>query len=170
MTKRFLTGTTTALALVFAGAIGAQAENEASVTEQASQAADAIADTAYAIGESATDAAQAGVEAVGADEVYSDASDISAELDAALTNDAVVRTTDGEVVGTVAKSDLKVGRVIIDLDGEMEGVDDRAIENAAVSINRLSANADEELVLNMTKQEFATALQSATKVKVESES
>ncbi|MGR3823930.1 MAG: hypothetical protein ACU0A5_15285 [Salipiger marinus] len=166
MTKRFLATTTTALTLVFAGA-AAQADDRASVSEQASEAAGAIADTAYAIGESATDAAQAGVEAVGADDAYSAASDVSAQLDAALTNDAVVRSSDGEVIGTVSKRDMTGSRVIIDLDGEMEGADERAIENAAVSVNRLSVNADEELVLNMSEEEFAAALRTATEVRVD---
>ena len=107
------------------------------------------------------------MEAVGADDAYSAASDVSAQLDAALTNDAVVRSSDGEVIGTVSKRDMTASRVIIDLDGEMEGADDRAIENAAVSVNRLSVNADEELVLNMSEEEFAAALRTATEVRVD---
>lgn len=167
MTKRFLTTTTAALTMVIAGAIGAQAENEASVTEQAAQAVDAIGDTAYAIGETATDTAQAGIEAVGADEIYSDAADVSAQLDAAITNDAIVRSSDGEIVGTVKKSEMDRGFVVIDLDGEMEGADERAIENASVRASQLSLNADEELVIDMTKAEFAAALNDAVKVRID---
>ncbi|ANT62380.1 hypothetical protein AYJ57_18385 [Salipiger sp. CCB-MM3] len=166
MTKRFLTTTTAAITMVLAGAIGAQANNDASVKEQAAEAVDAIGDTAYAIGETATDTAQAGVEAVGADEAYSEASDISAQLDAALTDDAIVRSSDGEIIGTVLKSDTNQGLVVIDLDGEMEGADERPIENAAVRMSRLSANADQDLVLNMSKAEFASALNAATEVNV----
>jgi hypothetical protein len=34
-------------------------------------------------------------------------------------------------------------------------------------VNRLSVNADEELVLNMSEEEFAAALRTATEVRVD---
>ncbi|EPX75429.1 hypothetical protein [Salipiger mucosus] len=169
MTSRILT-TTAAIAMMAAGAVSAETENEASVTDQASAAAEEIGDTVYAIGETATDTAQAGVEAVGgtAEEAYDGAANISAELDAALTGDAVVRSSDGEVLGTVYETDMDADRVIVDLDGEMEGADDRAIENAAVQVSSLSAGED-GVVLDMTEEEFAAALQTATRVDMSSD-
>ncbi|ETX29169.1 hypothetical protein [Roseivivax isoporae] len=162
MTKRALTLTSAALALALAGSATAQSDEDANIAAQASDAAGEIADTVYAIGETATDTAQAGIGAVGdvAEQPYGGAANISAQLDAALTGDAVVRSTDGEIIGTVSRTDRTDGHVIIDLDGEMEGADDRAIENAAVPIGAFSAT-ETGLVVNMSADQFATALQSA---------
>ncbi|EPX83860.1 hypothetical protein [Salipiger mucosus] len=169
MTNRFLTATA-AIAMIAAGVASAQSDNEASVTAQASNAAGEIADTVYAIGETATDTAQAGVEAVGgaAEGAYAGASNISAQLDAAVTGDAVVHSSDGEVLGTIYETDMDADRVIIDLDGEMEGADERAIENAAVQVSSLDVTED-GVVLDMSKAEFAAALQTAAEVEMRSD-
>merc|ERR1711974_547271 len=152
MTKRILTATTAAFVLAMAGGASAQSDNEADISAQASDAAGEIADTVYAIGESVTDTAQAGVEAVGdvAEKPYGGAANISAQLDAALTDDAVVRSSDGEILGTVYEFDRDGDRVLIDLDGEMEGADERAIENAAVQLASLSAG-ENGVVVDMTE-------------------
>ena len=170
MTKRILTATTAAFAIAIAGGASAQSDNEADISAQASDAAGEIADTVYAVGESATDTAQAGVEAVGdvAEEPYGGAANISAQLDAALTDDAVVRSSDGEILGTVYKFDRDADRVLIDLAGEMEGADDRAIENAAVQLASLSAG-ENGVVVDMTEAQFSSALQTSTRANVVSE-
>jgi len=125
--------------------------NEASVTEQAGDVAEEVGDTVYAIGESTTDAAQSGVDAVGgaAEDAYDATSDLSAELDAALTGDAEVYTTDGE--------DSQGNIAVVDLDGEMEGADNRAVERAGIPMNALMVG-DDGVTVNMTKAEFETAL------------
>lgn len=127
-------------------------ENEASVTEQ-------VGDTVYAIGESTTDTAQAGVDAVGgvAEDAYDAASDVTAELDAALTGDAKVYTTDGELIGTYNDADSQGNIAVVDLDGEMEGADNRAVERAGIPLNALMVG-DDGVTVNMTKAEFETAL------------
>ncbi|MDD9725743.1 hypothetical protein PVV74_09785 [Roseovarius sp. SK2] len=160
--KTTLTSTLTILALATAPvmtfaasdeASKVETENEASVTEQAG-------DTVYAIGESATDTAQAGVDAVGgvAEDAYDAASDVSAELDAALTGDAKVYTTDGELIGTYNDADSQGNIAVVDLDGEMEGADDRAVERAGIPLNALMVGNDGGVTVNMTKAEFETAL------------
>ena len=127
-------------------------ENEASVTEQ-------VGDTVYAIGESTTDTAQAGVDAIGgvAEDAYDAASDVTAELDAALTGDAKVYTTDGELIGTYNDADSQGNIAVVDLDGEMEGADNRAVERAGIPLNALMVG-DDGVTVNMTKAEFETAL------------
>lgn len=156
----------TLMAMTIAGTAPAQAENEKSVAAQTSEAAGEIADTAYAIGETTTDTAQAGVDALGdvAKKAYGGASNISAQLDAALTGDTVIRSSDGEILGTVYKTDMDGDRVIIDLDGEMEGADTRAIENAAVRASSLSVLEDGEVMLDMTSEQFAQALRTSPEV------
>ncbi|QFT79611.1 hypothetical protein FIU89_03230 [Roseovarius sp. THAF27] len=135
------------------------AEADASVSAQAGDVAQEVGDTIYAIGESTTDTAQAGVDAVGgvAEDAYDAASDISTELDAALTGDAKVYTSDGELVGTYNDADSQGNIAVVDLDGEMEGADDRAIERAGIPLNALMVG-DDGVTVNMTKAEFETAL------------
>ncbi|KRS13156.1 hypothetical protein XM53_08395 [Roseovarius atlanticus] len=127
-------------------------ENEASVTEQ-------VGDTVYAIGESTTDTAQAGFDAMGgvAEDAYDAASDVTAELDAALTGDAKVYTTDGELIGTYNDADSQGNIAVVDLDGEMEGADNRAVERAGIPLNALMVG-DDGVTVNMTKAQFETAL------------
>jgi hypothetical protein len=133
--------------------------SETSVTEQAGDVAEEVGDTVYAIGESATDAAQSGVDAVGgaAEDAYDATSDMSAELDAALTGDAEVYTTDGELIGTYNDTDSQGNIAVVDLDGEMEGADKRAVERAGIPLNALMVG-DDGVTVNMTKAEFETAL------------
>lgn len=133
--------------------------NEASVTEQAGDVAEEVGDTIYAIGESTTDAAQSGVDAVGgvAEDAYDATSDLSAELDAALTGDAEVYTTDGELIGTYNDTDSQGNIAVVDLDGEMEGADSRAVERAGIPMSALMVGED-GVTVNMTKAEFETAL------------
>ena len=163
MTHSKLTATTAAIAMMIAGAVSAQTtEDDDNVAAQAGDVAEEVGETIYAVGETATDTAQAGVDAVGdvAEEPYGGAANISAQLDAAITGDAVVRSSDGEILGTVYRTINDGARVLIDLDGEMEGADERAIENAAVRVSSLSAT-ENGLVLDMTRAEFSTALQTA---------
>ncbi|MCE0504431.1 MULTISPECIES: hypothetical protein [unclassified Roseivivax] len=172
MTYRMLTASTAAAAMLLAGAATAQDEDKDNVAAQAGDVAQEIGETFYAIGETATDTAQAGVGAVGelAEEPYGAAANISAQLDAALTADAVVRSSDGEILGTVTRTDLDGDRVMIDLDGEMEGADERALENAAVQVSSLSAAEGEgDLTLDMTRAEFETALRAAPQASLDAQ-
>ena len=167
--KKTLTSTLAIAALVSAPVMPLAAsdeaiktENEASVTEQAGDVAEEVGETVYAIGESTTDAAQAGVDAVGgvAEDAYDAASDVSAELDAALTGDAEVYSSDGELLGTYTGTDSSGNIAIVDLDGEMEGADDSAVERAGVRMKNLMVG-EEGVTVKMTKAEFQTALKTA---------
>ncbi|WP_135504628.1 hypothetical protein [Roseovarius aestuariivivens] len=143
-----------------------EADAEASVSTQAGDVAEEVGDTVYAIGESTTDAAQAGVDAVGgvAEDAYDAASDISAELDAALTGDAEVYSKDGELLGTYTGTDSSGSLAIIDLDGEMEGADDKAVERAGVRMDNLMVG-ENGVTVDMTKAQFANALKTGKKSK-----
>ncbi|MFN3209524.1 MAG: hypothetical protein ACE369_11095 [Roseovarius sp.] len=138
------------------------AEADASVSAQTGDVAEEVGDTVYAIGESATDTAQAGVDATGGvvEDGYDAASDISTELDAALTGDARVYTSDGELIGTYTGTDSTGNLAIVDLDGEMEGASDAALERAGLPLTSLTAG-DEGVVVAMTKAEFETALKAS---------
>ncbi|ETX14021.1 hypothetical protein OCH239_05810 [Roseivivax halodurans JCM 10272] len=163
MTKRILT-TTAALTFAIAGAAYAQdgdETNDMSVTNQAAQVGEEVVDTGQAAAQQTVDAAQGVANAAGnaAGEAYGAASNVSAQLDAALTEDAVVRSSDGEIIGTIYRTDLDGDRVLIDVDGELENTIDRdGIENAAVSVSSLMVG-NESLMLDMTAAEFATALE-----------
>ena len=174
MTNRTLTTASATLAMIamtFAGAANGQHDDQDNVAAQASDAANEISDTAYAIGETATDTAQAGVDAVGdiVEEPYGGAANVSAQLDAVLTNDAVIRSSDGEILGTVYKTDKDGDHVLIDLDGEMEGEDTRAIENAAVRTSSLMVLEEGEVMLDMTSDQFARALRTSPEVQLNSD-
>ena len=88
---------------------------------------------------------------------YDAASDAGAQLDAALTQDAKVRTSDGELVGTVNKADLADDMVLVDLDTQMETSVDGSTEHVAVSKNNMSVGND-GLVVNMSEQSLIAAI------------
>lgn len=163
MTKRILT-TTAALTFAIAGAAAAQDGDEStdmSVTNQAVNAGEEVVDTGQAAVDQTVNAAQATANAAGeaAEETYGAASNVSAQLDAALTEDAVVRSSDGEIIGTIYRTDLDGDRVLIDVDGELENTIARdGIENAAVSVSSLMVG-NESLMLDMTAAQFANALE-----------
>ncbi|MEQ8897716.1 MAG: hypothetical protein RID23_11530 [Roseovarius sp.] len=153
--RKSLAATTAALALVAAAPLSAeqqkvemetQAEGSANVGEElgqtAQEAGDFMKDTVKLGVDAATGAAEAG---------YDAASDAGAQLDAALTQDAVVRTSDGELVGTVNKADLADNMVLVDLDTQMETSVDGSTEQVAVSKNALSVDND-GLRINMEQQ------------------
>ena len=149
-------------ALASAPVVSFAANDEANVSKQAGDVAQEVGDTVYAIGESTTDTAQAGVDAVGgvAEDAYDAASDVSAELDAALTGDTKVYTSDGELIGTYNDADSQGNIAVVDLDGEMEGADDSAVERAGIPLNALMVG-DDGVTVNMTKAEFETALKAS---------
>ncbi|SFE46743.1 hypothetical protein [Roseivivax sediminis] len=162
MTKRIL-ATTTAIALGLSGMAAAQstAPTDESLGTEAAQAGDAIVDTGEAAVEGTANAVESGVDATGdaAASAYGAASDTAAQLEGALTDDAVVMSSDGNVVGTIYRTDLDSGRVYIDIDTAMETSLERpGVENAAVRVSSLSLG-QQGLMLDMTTQQFAAALE-----------
>ncbi|SLN69761.1 hypothetical protein ROJ8625_03637 [Roseivivax jejudonensis] len=147
--------TTTALTLGLAGAAAAQTvapsdDADMSVTGQAADAGREIVDTG-----------QAAVGAVGeaAEETYGAASNAAARLDAALTEDAVIRSSDGEIVGTVSRTDMDGDRVLVDLDGEMENQIARdGVETIALQTRSMMVS-DNTLMLDMTRAQLAAAIE-----------
>ncbi|SEK36160.1 hypothetical protein SAMN05444413_101410 [Roseivivax marinus] len=145
---------TTAAALVLAGAAGAQTmqtpDDDMTVTGQAADAGQEIVDTGQAA---------AGAVVEGAEETYGAASNAAAQIDAAVTEDAIVRSSDGEIVGTIYRTDLDGDRVLIDLDGEMENQIARdGVERVAVQVRSLMAG-EEGLMLDMSRDQFAAAIE-----------
>jgi len=159
--RKSLAATTAALALVAAAPLSAeeqkvemetQAEGSASVGEElgqtAQEAGDFMANTVKLGVDAATATAEAG---------YDAASDAGAQLDAALTQDAEVRTSDGELVGTVHKADLADDMVMVDLDTQMETSIEGATENVVISKSALSVD-DDGLRVNMSEQAMIDAI------------
>ena len=153
--RKSIAATTAALAIVAAAPLSAeeqkvemetQAEGSANVGEELEQTAKEAGDFMKNTVELGVDAASATAEAG-----YDAASDAGAQLDAALTQDAKVRTSDGELVGTVHKADLADDMVLVDLDTQMETSIEGSTENVAMSKSSLSV-ADDGLRVNMTEQ------------------
>ncbi|MEQ9239489.1 hypothetical protein [Roseovarius indicus] len=159
--RKSIAATTAALAIVAAAPLSAeeqkvemetQAEGSANVGEELEQTAKEAGDFMKNTVELGVDAASATAEAG-----YDAASDAGAQLDAALTQDAKVRTSDGELVGTVHKADLADDMVLVDLDTQMETSIEGSTENVAVSKSSLSV-ADDGLRVNMTEQALIEAI------------
>ena len=68
-----------------------------------------------------------------------------------------MRTSDGELVGTVHKADLADDMVLVDLDTQMETSIEGSTENVAMSKSSLSV-ADDGLRVNMTEQALIEAI------------
>ncbi|MGR3315324.1 hypothetical protein [Roseovarius indicus] len=159
--RKSIAATTAALAIVAAAPLSAeeqkvemetQAEGSANVGEELEQTAKEAGDFMKNTVELGVDAASATAEAG-----YDAASDAGAQLDAALTQDAKVRTSDGELVGTVHKADLADDMVLVDLDTQMETSIEGSTENVAVSKSSLSV-ADDGVRVNMTEQALIEAI------------
>ncbi|MDM8167192.1 hypothetical protein [Roseovarius sp.] len=161
--RKSIAATTAALALIAAAPLSAeqtetevemetQAEGSASVGEELGQTAKEAGDFMKNTVKLGVDAASATAEAG-----YDAASDAGAQLDAALTQDAKVRTSDGELVGTVNKADLADDMVLVDLDTQMETSVDGSTEHVAVSKNNMSVGND-GLVVNMSEQSLIAAI------------
>lgn len=159
--RKSIAATTAALAIVAAAPLSAeeqkvemetQAEGSANVGEELEQTAKEAGDFMKNTVELGVDAASATAEAG-----YDAASDAGAQLDAALTQDAKVRTSDGELVGTVHKADLADDMVLVDLDTQMETSIEGSTENVAMSKSSLSV-ADDGLRVNMTEQALIEAI------------
>ncbi|KKN90509.1 hypothetical protein LCGC14_0228780 [marine sediment metagenome] len=179
MIKNIMT-TTAALALMagMASAQGLAAESEVTdidghqttVGAEASAAGTEIIDTAQAIGDATGDALEnAGAatadalsntgKAAGdiAREGYSSASDAAAQIDAALTADAVVKSNTGETLGTVESVDPRTGAVVIDLDGEMEASLDTPTERIALPASAFEIS-DDGVMIPLSGADLAAAV------------
>lgn len=158
--RKSIAATTAALALVAAAPLSAeqtaemetQAEGSANVGEELGQTAKEAGDFVEDTVELGVDAAAATAEAG-----YDAASDAGARLDAALTQDAEVRTSDGELVGTVHKADLADNMVLIDLDTQMETSVEGSTERVAVSKDALLVE-DDDVRVNMDQQAMIAAI------------
>lgn len=161
--RKSIAATTAALALVAAAPLSAeeqmtdvetetQVEGSASVGEELEQTAKEAGDFMKNTVKLGVDAAAATAEAG-----YDAASDAGAQLDAAITQDAKVRTSDGELVGTVHKADMADDMVLVDLDTQMETSIEGSTENVAVSKNSLMVG-DDGLQVNMTEQALIEAI------------
>ncbi len=148
--------------------VSADAEAEASVSAQTSDVVEEVAETGYAIGETTTDAMQAGIKAIGGivEDGYGEASNLSAELDAAITNDAEVYTADGELIGTVTRTDASGEYAIVDLDGEMEGADARPIENIAVRLQDMIVGND-GFMIAMSEAQLKAEINTSARVRLD---
>ncbi|WP_422028857.1 hypothetical protein [Roseovarius sp.] len=165
--RKSIAATTAALALIAAAPLSAeqmdtevemetQAESSTSVGEELGQ-------TAQEAGEFMENTVKLGVDAAAAtaEAGYDAASDAGAQLDAALTQDAKVRTSDGELVGTVHKADLADDMVMVDLDTQMETSIDGSTEHVVISKNALAVDGD-GLRVNMTEQAMIDAIKAKT--------
>ncbi|MEQ8292461.1 MAG: hypothetical protein RIA08_09660 [Roseovarius sp.] len=159
--RKSIAATTAAVALIAAAPLSAeqtevemetQAEGSANVGEELGQ-------TAQEAGEFMENTVKLGVNAAAAtaEAGYDAASDAGAQLDAALTQDAKIRTSDGELVGTVHKADLADDMVLVDLDTQMETSIEGETEHVAVSKNNMSVG-DDGLVVNMSEQSLIAAI------------
>ncbi|MHA6346988.1 hypothetical protein [Roseivivax sp. CAU 1761] len=171
MTKRNLTTTTAAFAVLLAGAAGAQslgaeADANARVNAEAPSVSQSLENTAEGVtaaGERALDGVAAGVESTAeaagtaATGAYEAGSDLAARLDAALTQDAVVIAADGGTVGTIERSDMDGDRVLIDLDSAMETEFATPVEKVVVSKQSLGVGA-EGVTLDMDRAQFAARI------------
>lgn len=159
-----------AVAALSAGPMAALASDDANTAQdQPETVAEAVGNTVYAIGESTTDAAQAGIDAVGGvvDDAYAAASNVSAEMDAALTGDARIHSRDGELLGTYMRRNDAGNLAVIDLDAEMEGADERPIEMAGIPVQHLMMGP-KGVTVEMTKAEFEAALRNNSRMNAES--
>ena len=130
-------------------ATGDAVENAGSATSEAlDNAGEATANALNATGEVAADVAVDG---------YSAASDAAAQIDAALTADAVVKSKTGETLGTVDSVDPRTGAVVIDLDGEMEASLDTPTERIALPASAFSIS-DDGVMLPMSGGDLAAAV------------
>ena len=165
--RKSIAATTAAVALIAAAPLSAeqmdtevemetQAESSTSVGEELGQ-------TAQEAGEFMENTVKLGVDAAAAtaEAGYDAASDAGAQLDAALTQDAKVRTSDGELVGTVHKADLADDMVMVDLDTQMETSIDGSTEHVVISKNALAVDGD-GLRVNMTEQAMIDAIKAKT--------
>ena len=161
--RKSIAATTAALALIAAAPLSAeQTETEVEMETQAegsTNVGEELGQTAEEAGDFMKNTVKLGVDAASAtaEAGYDAASDAGAQLDAALTQDAKVRTSDGELVGTVHKADLADDMVLVDLDTQMETSVDGSTEHVAVSKNSMSV-ADDGLVVNMSEQALIAAI------------
>lgn len=159
--RNSIAATTAALAIAAAAPLSAE-EQDVEMEAQAQGAADVgeeLQQTAEEAGDFMENTVELGVDATAAaaEAGYDAASDAGAQLDAALTQDAKVRTSDGELVGTIHKADMADDMVLIDLDTQMETSVEGSTEHVAVSKNALSV-ADDGVRVNMSEQAMIDAI------------
>ncbi|ATI41626.1 hypothetical protein CBW24_06175 [Pacificitalea manganoxidans] len=122
-------------------------------------ASDAVTSTANTVGQTANAALDAtGEAAVNVTaEGLSAASDVAAEVEAALTAESVVMSSAGETIGTVSEFNREAGTVLIDLDSEMEASISSDVEVIAMPASAFSAT-DGGLSIGMSGDELAAAV------------
>jgi len=158
MTKHIMT-TTAALALMagMASAQGLAVESE--IVDTAQAIGDATGDAVENAGTATAEALSKTGEAAGeiARDGYSAASDAAAQIDAALTADAVVKSKTGETLGTVDSVDPRTGAVVIDLDSEMEASLDTPTERIALPASAFSVS-DDGVMIPLSGSDLAAAV------------
>lgn len=121
---------------------------EAGAARTLSRAGEAAGEVIDKAGDVAKDLAEAGASTL---------SDTGARAKAALTTDALVTSSEGEVVGTVSGIDTAAGAVMLDLDAEMEGDLDAPVDLVVVS-DDIFIPVEDWLQITLTSAELAAAV------------